>query len=152
VKSFKALRNELNESIFDKIVNLFKKDEDAPLSRSRNVIIRPKDMRHKTVGVTVMLKKHKDHRVGREAYDWTLREPSGAMKRYFGTLKKNKNGGWTVMGIGKNSKPQIEIENRGDSLKAIKKIYKLLSKVEGSTSLPYPLISRGNASSRSLTN
>jgi hypothetical protein len=56
------------------------------------------------------------------------------------------------MGIGKNSKPQIEIENRGDSLKAIKKIYKLLSKVEGSTSLPYPLISRGNASSRSLTN
>lgn len=151
MKRFKQLRQDLDESLFDKFRSLFRKDENAPLDRSRNVLVRPKDMRHERPGVTVMLKKHKDHRAGREAYDWTLKEP-GTMKRFYGTLKKKSGGGWIAMGVGRDSKPQVEVNQHGDSLKAIKKIYKILSKTEGSTSSPFPLVSRGNASSRPLTN
>jgi hypothetical protein len=151
VKRFKKLRQDLDESLFDKFMDLFRKDQNAPLDRSRNVIVRPKDMRHERPAVTVMLRKHKDHRAGREAYDWTLKEP-GTAKRYYGTLKKKSGGGWVVMGVGKNSKPEVEINQHGDSLKAIKKIYKILSKTEGSTTSSFPLVSRGNALSRSLTN
>lgn len=150
MKTFKDLRVELSEESFlDRFINLLRGD-DKPLDRSRNVLVRAKDMKHETVGVTVMLKKHADYRSGREAYDWTLKEPT-SLKRYYGTLKKNSDGGWTAMGVGKNSQPVVETSNHGDSLKAIKKVYKSLSKTEGSTSLPYPLISRGNALSRPLT-
>lgn len=152
MKNFRSLRLELNEQSFlDKFISLFRGENDKPLDRSRNVLVRSKDVRHKTVGVTVMLKKHKEHRAGREAYDWTLKEP-GTGKRYFGTLKKSGKGGWIVLGLGKKSNPQVEISNHGDSLKAIKKIYKILAKQDGTTTSSYPLISRGNASSRPLTN
>jgi len=126
------------------------KEDDNPLDPSTIIVIRPTDMRHKTPGVTVMLKKHKTHRAGRESYDWSLREPVGAMRRFYGTLKKRKQGGWVAMATDGNLKA-VEINEHGDSLKAIRKVYTSISKMKGSTPLNLPLISRGNARKRPLT-
>ena len=69
------LRKQLKESLWGDFIDLFRGNKDAPLDRSNNVFVRSKDMRHESPSVTVMIKKHKEHRTGKESYDWTLKEP-----------------------------------------------------------------------------
>lgn len=126
------------------------KEDDTPLEPSYLIDIRPLDMRHKTPGITVMIKRHKNYRTGREAYDWSLKEPVGARRKYYGTIKKRRSGGWIALATDGNLQ-SVEIDTHGDSLKAIRKVYKSISKMKGSTALNLPLIARGNARKRPLT-
>lgn len=140
MKLFGDLRRELIEA----------KDDDEPLQPSYLIDIRPMDMRHKTPGITVMIKRHRKYSPGKESYDWSLREPYGARRKYYGTIKKRKSGGWIALATD-GELTAVEIDIHGDSLKAIRKVYKSISKMKGSTALNLPLISRGNARKRPLT-
>ena len=145
MKSYKKLKRDLGEA---------KKQAVEAIDRSATVMVRPADLRHKTPGVTVMVRKHKKHKRGEEAYDWTLREPN-SNRNYYGTLKKNKGkktGGWIAMATDSKQKEQAVItDTHGDSMKAVKKAYKAIAKATGSTALGLPLIARGNAKYRPLT-
>lgn len=125
-------------------------DEDKPVEPSGSIVIRSTDMRHERPCITVMIKKHRDHRVGKESYDWALREPTGAMRRFYGTLKKRRSGGWVALATD-GDKQAVEIHESKNSLKALRKVYKSISKMKGSTDLKLPLLARGNAIRRSLT-
>lgn len=146
MKSFKQLKWDLGEAK--------KQDAVEAIDRSANVVVRPADLRHKTPGVTVMVRKHKKHKRGEEAYDWTLREPN-SNRNYYGTLRKNKgkkSGGWIAMATDSKEKEKAVItDTHGDSMKAVKKAYKAIAKATGSTALGLPLIARGNAKYRPLT-
>jgi hypothetical protein len=137
-------------SFKDLFSKLFGGDDDAPVEPSGSIVIRPSDMRHDRPVITVMIKKHKDHRFGKESYDWALKEPIGAMRRFYGTLKKRKSGGWVALATDGNVKA-VEIHESKNSLKALRKVYKSISKKKGSTDLKLPLLARGNAIRRSLT-
>lgn len=125
-------------------------DEDKPVEPSGTIVIRPTDMRHEKPCITVMVKKHRDYRVGKESYDWALREPTGAMRRFYGTLKKRRSGGWVALATD-GDKQAVEIHESKNSLKALRKVYKSISKMKGSTDLKLPLLARGNAIRRALT-
>ena len=125
-------------------------DEDKHVEPSGTIVIRPTDMHHEKPCITVMVKKHRDYRVGKESYDWALREPTGAMRRFYGTLKKRRSGGWVALATD-GDKQAVEIHESKNSLKALRKVYKSISKMKGSTDLKLPLLARGNAIRRSLT-
>ena len=125
-------------------------DDDKPVEPSGSIVVRPSDMRHERPVITVMIKKHRDHRVGKESYDWALKEPTGAMRRFYGTLKKRRAGGWVALATD-GDKRAIEIHESKNSLKALRKVYKSISKMKGSTDLKIPLLARGNAIRRALT-
>ena len=126
------------------------KDDDKPVEPSGSIVIRPSDMRHEKPVITVMIKKHREHRVGKESYDWALKELTGAMRRFYGTLKKRRAGGWVALATD-GDKRAIEIHESKNSLKALRKVYKSISKMKGSTDLKIPLLARGNAIRRALT-
>lgn len=142
MKLFEQLWRELHEAKDE--------DENAPLEPSYEIVVRPQDMRHQIPGITVMMRKHKKHRGGKEAYDWTLKEPVGARRKFYGTLKKRKSGGWVALATDGSTRA-VEIDKHGDSLKAIRKVYKAISKIKNSTALNLPLIARGNAQKKMLT-
>jgi hypothetical protein len=123
---------------------------DEPLEPSGSIVVRPSDMRHEKPVITVMIKKHKDYRVGRESYDWALKEPTGTMRRFYGTLKKRKAGGWIAFATDGETEA-VEIHESKNSLRALRKVYKSISKKKGSTDLKLPLLARGNAIRRGLT-
>ena len=136
--------------LWGKIKGMFTEDDESPQKPSGSIVIRSSDMRHERPVVTVMVKKHRDHRVGKESYDWALREPVGAMRRFYGTLKKRKAGGWVAFATDGQTEA-VEIHESKNSLRALRKVYKSLSKKKGSTDLKIPLLARGNAIRRSLT-
>lgn len=126
------------------------RDDDNPVKPSGSIVIRPTDMRHEKPVITVMIKKHRDHRVGKESYDWALKEPTGAMRRFYGTLKKRRAGGWVALATDGKIEA-VEIHESKNSLKALRKVYKSISKKKGSIDLKLPLLARGNAIRRALT-
>lgn len=56
MKSYKQLKWDLGEA---------KKQAVEAIDRSATVMVRPADLRHKTPGVTVMVRKHKKHKRGK---------------------------------------------------------------------------------------
>jgi hypothetical protein len=72
------------------------------------------------------------------------------MRRFYGTLKKRRSGGWVALATD-GDKQAVEIHESQNSLKALRKVYKSISKMKGSTDLKLPLLARGNAIRRSLT-
>lgn len=125
-------------------------EDEKPIEPSASIVIRPSDMRHEKSVITVMIKKHREHSVGKESYDWALKEPTGSMHRFYGTLKKRKAGGWIAFATD-GREQAVEMHESKNSLRALRKVYKSISKKKGSTDLKIPLLARGNAIKRALT-
>ena len=118
------------------------------------------DRRHKIPNaLTVMMAKHKNHKRGDEAFDFTIMEPKGTRK-YKGTVSKlkdekgKKKQGW-ISSVeatrGKKKETGTGTTTSGNDLLAIRKAYEKAATALGQAPLRnIPIISRGDAISKKI--